>query len=66
MHMFHQGMLTRAASEERHRQLERLRQQFAALHNESLARPLNERHGTSLLLAIREWEPGIFANLRRK
>ena len=65
-HVFHQGMLTRAASEELHRQLERLRQQFAVLHDESLARPLSERHGTGLLLAVREWEPDIFVELRRK
>jgi hypothetical protein len=64
-HVFHQGMLTRAASEEFDRQLKRLRQQFAALHNESLERPLSERHGTGLLLAMREWEPRIFADLRR-
>lgn len=64
-HTFIQGMLTRAATEELHAQLRRLRQQFATLHDESLCRPLNERHGTGLLLAVREWEPRSFAKLRR-
>lgn len=64
-HVFIQGMLTRTAAEELHRQLKRLRQQFSTLHDESLARPLSERHGTGLLLAVREWEPQIFTRLRR-
>ncbi|WP_118182769.1 helix-turn-helix domain-containing protein [Paraburkholderia phosphatilytica] len=64
-HIFIQGMLTRAAADELHRQLRRFRQQFATLHDESLARPLAERHGTGLLLAVREWEPQIFAKLRQ-
>jgi transcriptional regulator with XRE-family HTH domain len=65
-HVFIQGMLTRAAAEELHRQLRRFRQQFATLHEESLARPLGERHGTGLLLGVREWEPQMFSKLRRK
>lgn len=64
-HFFIQGMLTFHAVEELNAQLRHLRQQFSALHEESLARPLGERHGTGLLVAVREWEPRSFARLRR-
>lgn len=65
MHAFVHGMLTRAAADEFHAQLRRLRVQFDELHRESLAQPLAQRHGTGLLLAVREWELGCFSDLRR-
>lgn len=65
MHTFVHGMLTRAAAEELHAQLRRLRQQFEELHRESLVKPLAQRHGTGLFLATREWEIGAFSRMRR-
>ena len=64
-HAFVHGMFTRAATEELHAHLRRLRTQFDELHRESLAQPLAQRHGTGLLLAVREWELSSFAALRR-
>ncbi|HTR58498.1 MAG TPA: helix-turn-helix domain-containing protein [Casimicrobiaceae bacterium] len=65
MHAFAHGMLTRAAADELHVMLRRLRAQFDELHRESLAQPLAQRHGTGLLLAVREWELERFSDLRR-
>lgn len=62
---FVHGMLTRPAQARFNEQLRRLRQSFASLHDESLSAPLAERHGTAMLLALREWEPEAFASLRR-
>ena len=48
-------------------------QPFAAIHQKhqqisitDRALPLSERHGASMLLAIRPWEPRAFRALRRK
>lgn len=62
---FVHGMLTPAAQAELARELRRLRQRLAALHEESAAAPLAMRRGTAVLLAQREWEPEAFARLRR-
>lgn len=64
-HSFANGMLTDAAAEELQRLLQRLRQQFEQLHQESLSQPLDKRYGTGLLLATRRWEPPGFTALRR-
>ncbi|MNN89831.1 hypothetical protein D3C81_2077010 [compost metagenome] len=58
-------MLTAAALAKLQLEVRRLRQKFAELHEESLAAPLAKRHGTGLLLALREWELGAFTALRR-
>lgn len=62
---FVHGMLTPAARAELHRELRRLRQRLAALHDESAVLPRAQRSGTALLLAVREWEPKAFDRLRR-
>lgn len=64
---FVHGMLTDAAFAQLQPDIVRLRQRFADLHEESLAAPLAERRGASLLLATRcGWEPAAFAALRRR
>jgi hypothetical protein len=62
---FVHGMLTPEARTQFLTQLRRLRRRFAALHDESLHAAIGERRGTAMLLAMREWEPPDFANLRR-
>ncbi len=62
---FAHGMLTPSAAKQFQSKLRRLRQDFSDLHQESLSVPLEQRHGTGLLLAIREWEPQGFETLRR-
>lgn len=63
---FVHGMLTDAAIAKLHAELRQLRKKFAELHAESLSAPLKKRRGTALLLAMREWEPSSFSDLRRK
>ena len=62
---FVHGMLTPEARVQFLTQLKRLRRNFAVLHDESLHAAIGERRGTAMLLALREWEPPDFANLRR-
>lgn len=62
---FAHGMLTESARAKLQLELRQLRARFAQLHEESLAAPLPQRRGTGLLLALREWEPAVFAGLRR-
>jgi transcriptional regulator with XRE-family HTH domain len=62
---FAQGMLTEAALAELRAELRQIRQRFAALHDEAQTAPLGRRRGSGLLLAMREWEPRAFAQLRR-
>ncbi|MES2355519.1 MAG: helix-turn-helix transcriptional regulator [Pseudomonadota bacterium] len=62
---FVHGMLTDSAAVQWQTHLRRLRQTFAELHEESLSAPLAQRRGTGVLLATREWEPQVFALLRR-
>lgn len=62
---FVHGMLTESARAKLQAELRQLRARFALLHEESLAAPLPQRRGTGLLLALREWEPAAFAQLRR-
>ncbi len=63
---FVHGMLTHAAAAQLQAKLRRLRQEFSELHQESLGAPFDQRHGTGLLLSIRDWEPKGFEALRRK
>jgi transcriptional regulator with XRE-family HTH domain len=62
---FAHGMLTAEARNQFQIQLRQLRQRFAALHDESTRAAIGQRRGMGLLLALREWEPPDFAELRR-
>lgn len=62
---FQHAMLTPTASRQLAQRLERLLQEFAELHDDSTDAPLGEREGTGLLIAVRSWEPALFADLRR-
>ncbi|HTR09118.1 MAG TPA: helix-turn-helix transcriptional regulator [Paraburkholderia sp.] len=63
---FVQGMLTEAARAELALELRRLKSRFASLHDDCTSAPLTHRQGTGLLIGLREWEPHIFARLRRQ
>lgn len=63
---FQHGKLTSAANVRFQQKLLRLLQEFTELHEEGLATPSEHRYGTSLLLAMRPWEPALFEALRRK
>ncbi len=63
---FSHAMLTESAMARMQAEIRKLRQKFSELHEESLAAPLSKRRGTGMLLAMREWEIGVFTDLRRK
>jgi transcriptional regulator with XRE-family HTH domain len=64
--LFVSGMLSRTSTADLIARLRKVAGDFAELHNDDRALPLADRHGTSLLLAIRPWEPRAFRALRRE
>jgi transcriptional regulator with XRE-family HTH domain len=62
---FAHGMLTLSAQAELKTELRRLRNKLASLHEQSIPASLTDKHGTALLLAMRQWEPIAFRRLRR-
>lgn len=62
---FQHAMLTPEANARFQKQLQRLIQDFSELHQECLTVPVDQRYGTSLLLAMRPWEPAVFDSLRQ-
>jgi transcriptional regulator with XRE-family HTH domain len=63
--LFVSGMLSRKSTTELIARLRRVADDFAELHRADRAMPLQQRHGTSVLLAIRPWEPRAFRSIRR-
>ena len=63
---FAHAMLTGSALEQLQLELQRLRARLVILHDESVAAPLEQRRGIGMLLAVREWEPAGFAQLRQQ
>jgi transcriptional regulator with XRE-family HTH domain len=63
--LFVSGMLSRTSTAELIARMRRVAADFGDLHGTDRALPLSKRHGTSLLLAIRPWEPRAFRALRR-
>lgn len=64
--LFTTGMLSRHSNASMRKRLERLAQEFRQFHNEDSSLPLEERFGTSMVLAIRPWELSAFESLRRE
>ncbi len=60
------GMLSHESSTILHRKLEKLSQEFTELNHDDTALELEHRHGTTMVLAARQWEYGLFKELRRK
>ncbi len=60
------GMLSDRANAAFQRRLERLAREFAELNVDEAALPLAERHGTTMVLALRRWQYAPFARLHRR
>lgn len=65
LRVFTTGMLSRNSNTILIKRMERLAQEFRQFHNEDSSLPLDERFGTSMVLAIRPWELTAFESLRR-
>lgn len=63
--IFLSGMLSRATNATLIEKLARLATEFNMLKREDQALPLAQKTGCGLILAIRPWEPEVFAQLRR-
>lgn len=63
---FQQAMLSAADNLRLQQKVQRLLQEFTELHADGVATTGDERHGTALLIALRPWEPDVFAALRRQ
>lgn len=63
---FVSGMLSRSSNTVIQHHMRRLGAEFTELHDQDVRLPLNERFGTSLLIAIRPWIPEMFKKLQRK
>lgn len=64
--IFRTGMLSRTANAELMRRMDRLLEQFHELHEADTSLALDERFGSSLMVALRPWELQHFSRLRRK
>jgi hypothetical protein len=64
--LFVSGMRSRRSTTELVARLRQAAADFAELHCDDLSVPLTARQGTSLLVAIRPWEPRAFRALRRR
>lgn len=64
--LFRSGMLSRATNATMLKKMDHLMAEFNDLHEEDRGLPLDERFGTSLLIALRPWEFSYFSHLRRE
>jgi len=63
--VFVSGMISRTANAEIIKKIEHLAQEMNDMNIESESLPLEQRFGTSLMMAIRPWEIQVFEELRR-
>jgi len=59
------GMLSDSAMMIFHRKLEQLAREFNELNNEDAALALKQKKGTTVVLAMRSWQYGLFESLRK-
>jgi len=63
---FVNGMLSRNSNAVIQQHMRRLEAEFTELHNQDANLPLDERFGTSSLIAMRPWIPEVFKKMQRK
>jgi len=59
------GMLSDSAMMIFHRKVEQLADEFNELNNEDSALPLSQKSGSTVVLAMRSWQYGLFEGLRK-
>lgn len=60
------GMLSKESNEAMQKHISRLKQQFSQLSEQDRYLPMQQRHGSTMLIGMRPWELSLFANLRRE
>ena len=63
--VFRSGMLARGSNATMMKKMDKLMAEFKELHDEDAGLPLEQRFGSSLLVALRPWELAHFRHLRR-
>jgi transcriptional regulator with XRE-family HTH domain len=63
---FVSGMLSRNSNAVIQQHMRRLEAEFTELHNQDAGLPLDERFGTSLLVAMRPWIPEMFRKMQKR
>jgi DNA-binding Xre family transcriptional regulator len=63
--IFTSGMISQSANAEIIRKMQQLARELTEMTRESENLPLEQRYGTSLMMAIRPWEIEVFRELRR-
>jgi hypothetical protein len=58
-------MISKTANSEMIKKMQHLAKEMNAMNAESESLPLDERFGTSLMMAMRPWEIKVFEDLRR-
>jgi len=59
------GMLSSSSNAIFQRKLERIAQEFDELNNDDASLPFEERYGTTVVLAMRQWRYGLFGQFRK-
>ena len=65
LRIFASGMISRSANADLIKKIQHLAREMHEMNIESEALPLDERFGTSLMMAIRPWEISVFESMRR-
>ena len=63
--VFISGMISKSANSEIIKKMQHLAKEMSEMSDESESLPLDERYGTSLMMAMRPWEIKVFEDLRR-
>ncbi|MEM9314925.1 MAG: helix-turn-helix transcriptional regulator [Pseudomonadota bacterium] len=64
--LFQSGMLSAGSNAALRKKMERILAEFNELHEQDASLPLEDRFGSSILLALRPWELEIFQTFRRE
>ena len=60
------GFISRSSNDLFQRKMQRLAEEFTDLQRDDERLPLKERRGTTMVLAVRQWELGLFGQLKQQ
>ncbi|MCR8922534.1 helix-turn-helix transcriptional regulator [Dasania sp. GY-MA-18] len=60
------GLLSKASNLEFQKKMQRLAKEFSELAQHDMALPMDNKHGNTVVLAIRRWQYNLFESIRKK
>ena len=60
------GLLSKASNLEFQKKMQRLAKEFSELAQHDIALPMDNKHGNTVVLAIRRWQYNLFESIRKK